>query len=134
MSRTAFPEYPPMRRWAPLWLVCGIAVAALSGTFSRGDAPASLAVLLLGDEGHHRPADFAKVLTPALAKEGIRVDYTADVADLTAEKLTKYDALMVFRDSGDLPPANEAALVEFVEGGKGLVAVHCASHTFRNSP
>src|SRR5437588_4093036 len=99
-----------MRRSAPLWLVCGIAVTALSGAFGRGDAPAQLAVLLLGDEGHHRPADFAKVLTPALAKEGIRVDYTADVAELTTEKLAKYDALMVFRDSGNLPPVNEAAM------------------------
>src|SRR5438874_929916 len=126
-------SYSPMRRSVSLWLVCGAVVTVLSGAFGRGDSPAPLAVLLLGDDGHHKPADFAKVLTPALAKEGIRVDYTADVADLTTEKLAKYDALMVFRDSGSLPPANEAALLEFVEGGKGLVAVHCATHTFRNS-
>ncbi len=40
---------------------------------------------------------------------------------------------MVYRDFGDLPPASEDALVSFVESGKGLVAVHCASHCFRNS-
>ncbi len=40
---------------------------------------------------------------------------------------------MIFRDSGDLPPENEAAILAFVEAGKGLVAVHCASHCFRNS-
>jgi putative membrane-bound dehydrogenase-like protein len=95
--------------------------------------PAPLSVLLLGDRGHHRPAEFAKVLTPALAKEGIRIDYTDDVADLTAARLAEYDALAIFRDSGDLPPAQEAALLDFVESGKGLVAIHCASHCFRNS-
>src|SRR3954451_12501249 len=85
------------------------------------EAPA-LSVLLLGDEGHHRPADFAKVLTPALGKVGIDVTYTAEVKDLTKDRLARYDAVAVFRDSGDLPPENEAALLDFVEGGKGLVA------------
>jgi putative membrane-bound dehydrogenase-like protein len=95
--------------------------------------PAPLSVLLLGDHGHHRPADFAKILTPALAKANIRVDYTDDVADLTRERLAKYDAVAIFRDSGDLPPKNEAALLEYLESGKGLVPIHCASHCFRNS-
>jgi len=99
----------------------------------RAAEPAKLSVLLLGDEGHHRPADFAKVLTPALGKVGIDVTYTAEVKDLTKDKLAKYDAVAIFRDSGDLPPENEAALLDFVEGGKGLVAIHCASHCFRNS-
>jgi putative membrane-bound dehydrogenase-like protein len=100
---------------------------------ARAAEPAPLAVLLLGDHGHHRPADFAKILTAALAKADIRVEYTDDVADLTAERLAKYDALAIFRESGDLPPKNEAALLDYVGGGKGLVAIHCASHCFRNS-
>jgi putative membrane-bound dehydrogenase-like protein len=99
----------------------------------RAAEPAPLAVLLLGDRGHHRPADFAKVLTAALAKVDVRVDYTDDVADLTADRLAKYDALAIFRDSGDLPPKNEAALLDYVGSGKGLVAIHCAAHCFRNS-
>jgi type 1 glutamine amidotransferase len=68
-----------------------------------------------------------------MAKVGIRLKYTDDVAALTAENLANYDALAIFRDSGDLPPKQEAALVEFIQGGKGLVAIHCASHCFRNS-
>ncbi len=107
------------------WLVLG---AALTGA-----QPARLRVLLLGDTGHHRPADFAKILTPALAKAGIDVAYTKDVADLNPANLAKYDAVAIFRDSGDLPVKQEAALLDFVEGGKGLVAIHCASHCFRNS-
>ncbi len=108
------------------------ALVLLTGPSLRSEQP-RLAVLLLGDTGHHRPAEFAKVLTPALAKEGIRVTFTTRVADLTPANLAKYDAVAIFRDSGDLPPREEAALVDFVEGGKGLVAIHCASHCFRNS-
>jgi putative membrane-bound dehydrogenase-like protein len=94
---------------------------------------APLSVLLLGDRGHHRPAQFAKVLTPVLGKAGIRVDFTTDVAAFNRDNLAKYDAVAIYRDSGDLPPAEEAALLDFVDGGKGLVAIHCASHCFRNS-
>ncbi len=95
--------------------------------------PARLKVLMLGDDGHHRPADLAKLITPILAKDGIDVSYTQDVEALTPERLAKCDALLIFRDHGDLPPKPEAALMDFVEGGKGLFALHCASNCFRNS-
>ena len=88
---------------------------------------------MLGDDGHHRPADLAKLITPVLAKDGIDVAYTEDVEALTPERLAKCDALLIFRDHGDLPPKPEAALMDFVEGGKGLFALHCASNCFRNS-
>src|SRR5947209_2007641 len=100
-------------------LLAVLAAAALHGGSAQPPQapqppgqPATLKVLLLGDTGHHRPAVFAKILTPALAKQGIAVDYTADVADLTRDKLAQYDALAIFRDSGTLPAANEAALLE----------------------
>jgi putative membrane-bound dehydrogenase-like protein len=105
----------------------------LLGSPLCGAEPAKLSVLLLGDEGHHRPADMAQILTPALAPVGIRVEFTKDVTTLTPANLARYDAVAIFRDSGDLPPKQEAALLEFVEAGKGLVAIHCASHCFRNS-
>src|SRR4051812_19993234 len=100
-----------------LCLLAVLAAAALhSGSAQQPQKqppaqPEALRVLLLGDTGHHRPAVFAKILTPALAKQGIAVDYTADVADLTRDKLAQYDALAIFRDSGNLPAANEAALL-----------------------
>jgi putative membrane-bound dehydrogenase-like protein len=98
-----------------------------------GAEPAKLSVLLLGDDGHHRPAELAKILTPPLAERSIQIDFTKDVEALTPTRLARYDAVAIFRDSGDLPAKQEAALLEFIEGGKGLVAIHCASHCFRNS-
>src|SRR5262245_20477795 len=43
---------------------------------------AKLSVLFLGDDGHHRPADMAKIITPVLAKAGIRVGFTKKVEAL----------------------------------------------------
>ncbi len=91
-------------------------------------------VLLLGDRtGHHRPEDLAKVITPALAPMGIDVTFTQDIHDLNAKKLGQFDCLAIYGDSGDLPPAAEQAMLDYVESGHGLVAIHCASHIFRNS-
>ena len=99
----------------------------------HAEESARLSLLLLGDRGHHRPAEFARVLTPVLEKAGIAVTYTDRVEDLNPGNLAKYDALAIYRDSGDLPAREESALLEFIESGKGLVAIHCASHCFRNS-
>jgi putative membrane-bound dehydrogenase-like protein len=92
-----------------------------------------ISVLLLGDNGHHRPEVMAKLLAPIFAAAGIRVDFTKDVAAFNAANLAKFDVVAIYRDSGQLPPAEETALLDFVEAGKGLVAIHCASHCFRNS-
>src|SRR4029077_187470 len=80
-----------------------------------------------------KPEAMARIIMPALDKVGIRVDYVDDVRALTLQRLARYDALAIFRDSGDLPAKEETALLDFVENGKGLVAIHCASHCFRNS-
>ncbi|HEV3236532.1 MAG TPA: PVC-type heme-binding CxxCH protein, partial [Gemmataceae bacterium] len=95
--------------------------------------PAKLSVLLLGDHGHHNPAEFAKVIGGALGKAGIDVTYTDKVEDLVPETLKKYDAVAIFRDSGELPAKNEVALMDYLESGKGVIPIHCASHCFRNS-
>jgi putative membrane-bound dehydrogenase-like protein len=117
-----------------LTVVAVLAAALLAAAPAVSEEPAKLSVLMLGDDGHHRPADLAKLITPILAKDGINVTYEQEVeAALTPERLAKFDALLIFRDHGDLPAKAEAALMDFVEGGKGLFALHCASNCFRNS-
>ena len=100
---------------------------------SAGAADVPVRVLMLGDHGHHRPEQLAKVLEPALAPEAIAVTYTDDVAALNPENLAAYDCLLFYLNTTDLPPKNEKALLDFVEGGKGLVALHLASAAFGKS-
>jgi putative membrane-bound dehydrogenase-like protein len=125
----------PCRPFCCLTLCAAVATFATCAppASTRADGPPPLAVLMLGSKCHHRPADMVPLLTPALAKVGIDVTYVEDVRALTPARLAKFDVVAIYRDDGDLPAEQEAALIDFVEGGKGLVAIHCASHCFRNS-
>lgn len=88
-------------------------------------------VLFLGDRGHHQPAERAKQIIPVLAARGIAVTYTEDVDALL--KLAGYQALLLYANIDAITPAQEKALLDFVEGGGGFVPLHCASYCFRNS-
>src|SRR3954464_6318443 len=91
-------------------------------------------VLLLGDNGHHKPADFYKAIELALRKKNIEVVYTESLDDLNPVKLSGYDCLMIFANWTKIEPEQEKALVDFVAAGGGFVPVHCASYCFLNSP
>ena len=97
-------------------------------------AEAPIRVLFLGDRGHHRPADRFAQLEPVLAGRGIELEWTEDVGQLNPSTLARFDALAVYANIDELPPAAEEALLAYVRGGKGLVPLHCASFCFRNSP
>lgn len=129
-----------VRKW--IRAVVGLsAVAAMALSIEAADPPSKpvddgnpLRVLMLGgSQGSHRPAEMAGLLTPALARRGITVEYTEDVARLSAAELARFDCVAIFRDFGEMTPEQEAALVGAIEAGKGLVAIHCASHCFRGS-
>jgi putative membrane-bound dehydrogenase-like protein len=93
-----------------------------------------LKVLFLGDNGHHAPAARAAELMPALARAGIDVAYTDDLGDLNAANLARYDCLIIYANHDSVAPEQEEALLKFVREGRGLVALHCASYSFRNAP
>ncbi|MFO0946798.1 MAG: PVC-type heme-binding CxxCH protein [Planctomycetota bacterium] len=98
------------------------------------DVPGAIRALLLGgSSGSHKPTDFANAMIPPLKESGIQVTYTDDVGQFNRSRLNEFDMVMIFKDDGELSTGQEAALIEMVEEGKGLLAVHCASHCFRNS-
>src|SRR5947199_1292590 len=97
-------------------------------------APKPLKVLFLGDTGHHRPNDRYRQLEPVFAKRAIELTYTDKAEALSDKTLAGYDALIVYANTTKITPEQEKALVDFVEGGKGFVPLHCASYCFLNSP
>ena len=115
-----------------LRFVCVLAIASLMGSVPAADAP--LKVLFLGDQGHHKPAERFAQLEPVLATRGIDLVYTENLADLEPKVLGTYDALAVYANIESIAPQQEAAIVDFVRGGKGLVPLHSASFCFKNSP
>lgn len=114
------------------------AVAVLLASFWSNSVPAAdanpIRILFLGDNGHHRPADRFKQLQPVLAKRGIELTYSDKVTDLNPKALGKYDGLLIYANTTRISPAQEKALLDFVENGKGLIPLHCASYCFLNSP
>ncbi len=54
--------------------------------------------------------------------------------DLNPENLSRYDALLIYANINEIKPAQEKALIDYVEGGGAFVPLHCASYCFLNSP
>jgi putative membrane-bound dehydrogenase-like protein len=116
-------------------LTAGIIMCAISGsTGFAAESASAIRVLFLGDNDHHRPEDRFKQLQPVLAEHGIKMTYTTSLDDLSAAKLAGYDCLMIYANHTKISPAQEEALLSFVEQGGGLAAIHCASYCFLNSP
>lgn len=91
-------------------------------------------VLFLGHNSkHHDSWKYAPWLSIKLFKSGVNLSYTTDLNDLNPENLKKFDALVIYANHDELLPAQELALKEFVEGGKGLVPIHSAAGCFGNS-
>src|SRR5687767_5991079 len=96
-------------------------------------AQTPIKILFLGDNGHHRPNDRFRQLQPVLEKRGIELTYTDSVDTLNAKTLARYDGLLIYANTTKITPAQEQALLDYVESGKGFIPLHCASYCFLNS-
>jgi len=114
--------------------LCGLVLLAAAGLAAAPAQTPRLALLFLGDNGHHRPAERFRQLQPVLAARGIDLTYTDKLADLNPAMLKKYDGLVVYANATKIEPEQEQALLDFVAGGKGFIPLHCASYCFLNSP
>jgi putative membrane-bound dehydrogenase-like protein len=105
----------------------------LLGT-SSGRAEEPIRILFLGDNGHHQPAARFRQLQPVLEARGIHLSYADQPDVLDSKRLAGYDGLLIYANLTRITPEQEKALLDFVEGGKGLIPLHCASYCFLNSP
>ena len=83
-----------------------------------------LRLLFLGhDRDHHPSGKLLPLLAAPLARRGIQITHVSTPEEaLVPATLKHYDALMIYANHKTITPAQEQALVDFVEGGKGLVA------------
>lgn len=108
-------------------------IASLCFAQASGAAD-SLSVLFLGDRGSHRPSERARQIIPFMKMRGIDITYTGNLSDLNTANLANYEVLIIYCDSYKIEMAQEKALLDFVANGGGLVAIHCASYCFPESP
>ncbi len=131
MKNALLQAIPANIRAKAFGALCGLLVFLVSPACAESPR---IKVLFLGDNGHHRPIERAADLLAPLARAGIDLAYTDDLNDLNAENLARYDGLIIYANHTTISPDQEAALLSFVENGKGLIALHCASYCFLNSP
>ena len=93
--------------------------------FSSGVAAKTSRVLFLGDQAHHQPANLHKVLAPYFAAQNIDFVYTEKISDLAPANLATYDALFLFNNLDTVGTKNSGYVKDYVDGGKGLMVVHC---------
>src|SRR6266576_317645 len=115
-------------------LICACLLNLLVSQVAFSEASKPIKLLFLGDTGHHRPAERFRQLQPILAKRGIDITYTDKVESLNSKLLASYDGLIVYANTTKISAEQEKALLDFVEGGKGFIPLHCASYCFLNSP
>ena len=133
-----------MRRTICALLCLGLSMLALAlAPASPSPEPAAatpqaparrVKVLWLGDNGHHTPLQRCRQVFSVLARQGIDLTYTQDVACLNPETLNRYDCLLLYANIEKIAPEEEKALLDYVESGHGFVPVHCGSYCFLNSP
>ena len=91
-------------------------------------------ILFLGhDSDHHNSYRYADWLGKATFGSGINITYTESPNDLNEEYLEKFDGVVIYANHDYMTSSQEAALKDFVEGGKGLIPIHSASGNFMNS-
>jgi type 1 glutamine amidotransferase len=89
--------------------------------------------ILFGDNGLHKPAERLRAFAPVMMNRGIQIVYTEDLSALTLANLKRYDAVLIYANIDQIATEPERALLDYVNQGGGLVAVHSASYSFRNS-
>jgi putative membrane-bound dehydrogenase-like protein len=115
------------------WLAAALAFVAAAPARTC-DEGTRLTVLFLGDRGHHRPAERAQDALAPLRERGIDLVYEEDLDVLDPPRLAGFDAVLLYANHASITPAQERALIDWVEAGGAFVPVHCASYCFLDSP
>ena len=94
-------------------------------------------VLFLGHESqHHNSNEYYPMLAKALGRDAIYFDYVTTVSAALddAERLGRYDALLLYANHPRLTAQQWEHLQAYVRSGGGFVPVHCASCLLYTSP
>lgn len=115
---------------SPLLVVSVVLLAAVSSAAAEPHKVMALG----GSSGSHRTAEMIGLVVEPLRQRGIEITYSEEIdQSLAPDKLADCAAVLIYKDDGQLSAAAEKNLVDYLSAGGGLVAVHCASHAFRNS-
>ncbi len=96
----------------------GLALAAPTSTPKEG----AIRVLFLGHESeHHNSNKYYPMLSKALGRDAIYFDYVTSVEEALGDAayLSKFDAVLLYANHGEISPQQWKNLKGYVEGGFG---------------
>lgn len=130
-----------------LWVItiCAIAMCAPSWAQSSDEKPKPRILMFTHYKAFRHPSlpvaekVFVELGRKSGVYEGVVLEGhkvhpdNVDLSALSAENLKNFDAVL-FMTQGDLPvtPDQKKALVDFVKGGKGIIAAHCGADSFNS--
>ncbi|OYX28811.1 MAG: hypothetical protein B7Z06_00610 [Flavobacteriales bacterium 32-35-8] len=130
---------PHKKIWLQLAIVMSFGIL-LSSCKSKtnepvDDTPKRMEILFLGhkNNSNHDSQKLASILLKEYFRSGINISFTDNPDDLNKENLDQYAGLILYGNHDTITPSQEKALLDYVKGGKGLIALHSASFCFRNS-
>ena len=97
---------------------------AAAARAAAAESARPLRLLFLGhDRDHHPSGKLLPLLAAPLARRGIQMTHVSTPEEaLVASTLKHYDGLVIYANHKTITPEQEQALVDFVEGGKAIVA------------
>ncbi|MFN6049553.1 MAG: ThuA domain-containing protein, partial [Planctomycetia bacterium] len=120
-----------MRKLLPLFaLLIPCVLSSFSPKNAEAAAPRKIKLVFLGDKGHHKPEDRFRQVQGIFSQKGIDLNYTENLESLNPGFLKNYDGVLIFANHAKISDEQEKALLDFVEAGKALIPVHCASYCF----
>ncbi len=128
-----------IKTWLGLAFVASLCVMISSCNSKKSktadDTPKRMEILFLGHKtnSHHDSEKLASILSREYFRSGINISFTDNPDDLNKEKLAHYAGLVVYANHDSITAPQSEALLDYVRGGKGLIALHCASFCFRNN-
>ena len=127
------------KRWLQLAFVtvlCAFISACNNKKSETADTmPKRMEILFLGHKNNtnHDSQKLAEILSREYFRSGINISFTDNPDDLNKENLSHYAGLVVYANHDTISAPQAEALLDYVRGGKGLIALHSASFCFRNN-
>lgn len=115
-------------------IVIGINILAFLSCAKNQDVEKFQVLFLSGgspepNTSHNGSINYHK-LKPSFLRNNIDIIFSYDLDDLNKKTLSKYDAIIMYLSAGNEKPERLKALIEYVEQGGGLVALHNTSGAF----
>lgn len=124
-------------RTAAIGIIAALAVSACATARCGPDSAAAgkaRVLFVVGGPAFHDPVELPKLLKDVVEKtESFEVTITEDREQFRPENISRFDLVMIYTTGHQLTEEQEDGLVGFVSNGGGLVGIHSATDSFKNS-